>query len=173
MKYVLIAVLVCAFAFPSYAFSQEQNSDGTTRTIADYIEKYVDVPKGATNWKVFGATKEIEITGRDKDGMDFEYIKPEFPASVRALDGKKIVVKGFMFPLEGDEAQHLFLFGPFPVSCPFHYHVGPSLAIEVHTGAKPIDFSYDPITIAGTLELVEKDEENGVFYRLKDAALQK
>lgn len=173
MKYLISAVLLCILSFPSFAFSEEQNSDGTTRTIQDYISSYVDVPEGATDWKVFGKTKEVEVSGRDKDGMDFEYIKPEFPPAVKALNGKTVTVKGFMFPLEGEEKQSLFLIGPFPVSCPFHYHVGPSLVIEVHTGPKPIEFTYDPITVTGTLELVDLDIENAVFYRLKNAALQK
>lgn len=173
MKYVLFFLLL-VMASPAHAISQEENSDGTTRTITDYIAKYVDVPKGATDWKVFGKTKEIDILTKDKDGMDLQYYKPEFPAAVKALDGQQITVKGFMFPLEEDDNQHEFLFGPFPVSCPFHYHVGPSLVLEAHTDKKhPVAFSYDPITLTGKLELVKLDTENSVFYRLNDAKIVK
>lgn len=175
MKYVsLLLLALVLLSSPAHAISQEENSDGTTRTIADYISKYVDVPAGATNWKVFGKTREINIMTRDKDGMDVQYYKPGFTPDVKALDGKDITVKGFMFPLEEDDNQHEFLFGPFPVSCPFHYHVGPSLVLEAHTDAKhPIPFSYDPITLSGKLELVKLDMDNSVFYRLQNAHIIK
>ena len=74
-----------------------------------------------------------------------------------------------MFPLDETEGQKHFLFGPFPLSCPFQYHVGPSLVVEVHADKNPVFFDYEPVTIAGTLELVPEDREYSVFYRLKDA----
>jgi hypothetical protein len=154
---------------PAHALTYQENSDGTTRTLNDYIQDYVDVPKGATDWKVFGATKEIDVKGVDKDGYDYEYSKPGFTDAVKALDGKQITVKGFMFPLGETEGQKLFLFGPFPLSCPYQYHVGPSLVLEVHTDKKPINFSYDPITITGKLQLVSEDPEMNTFFRLVDA----
>ena len=72
---------------------------------------------------------------------------------------------GFMFPLEQSEKQKRFLIGPYPLSCPFHYHVGPSQVIEI-SSEKAIDFSFDPITIKGKLE-VKYNEETGTFYYLK------
>ncbi len=170
MRLLFAFALAFFWIVPAYAISEETGDGYSTRTLADYIAKYVDVPAGATDWKVFGKTKEIEVAGRDKDGMDFEYQKPGFTDEVKKLDGKTVRVKGFMFPLEEDEDQHEFLFGPFPVSCPFHYHVGPALVIEVHTDKdKPVPFSYDPVTIEGTLELVPLDTENSTFYRLRNA----
>ena len=146
-----------------------QPSDAPSRTLADYIKDYVDVPKGATDWKVFSKTKEIDVEGKTKDGYDYQFFKPKFTPDVRKLDGQEIEVKGFMFPLGETEKQNLFLFGPFPVSCPFHYHVSPSLVIEVHADKSPIKFSYDPVTIKGKLQLVDVDPENSTFYKLIDA----
>jgi len=74
-----------------------------------------------------------------------------------------------MFPLDVTEDQRLFLFGPFPMSCPYQYHVGPALVLEVHAQDHPVAFSYDPVQLTGTLELVPEDKEYSVFYRLKDA----
>lgn len=74
-----------------------------------------------------------------------------------------------MFPLDETENQKLFLFGPFPLSCPFHYHVTPSLVLEVHADKHSVKFSYDPVVMTGTLELVPDDPEYSTFYRLKDA----
>lgn len=147
--------------------------DSPNRTLADFAKDYVDIPKGGVDWKLFGKTREINIEGKGKDGIDFQYFKPGFPPEVKALDGKEIMVKGFMFPLDAAEKQKMFLFGPFPVSCPFHYHVAPSLVIEVHADKEPIKFSYDAITLKGKLQLVQKDPENSTFYRLTDVSLVK
>ena len=55
------------------------------------------------------------------------------------LDEKEILVQGYMFPLDQDEKQSLFLLGPFPLSCPYHPHTSSNLLIEVHS--KPLLFS--------------------------------
>ena len=74
-----------------------------------------------------------------------------------------------MFPLESEEAQKKFLLGPFPASCPFQYHVGPPLVIEVNAENNPVNFDYEPVTIQGTLKLVHDDPEFSTFYRLHEA----
>ncbi len=174
MKGFLIALLVfLAIAIPAYALTQEEGADAPTRGIEDYIKDYVDVPAGAIDWKIFGQTKEVSIEGKDADGLEFQYYKPEFSDGVKGLNGKQVTVKGFMFPLESTDEQKLFLFGPFPVNCPFQYHVGPSLVLEVHADNNPVAFSYDPLTITGTLKLVPSDPENNVFYRLENAKISK
>jgi hypothetical protein len=170
---VFVVFLLFLSPLHARALTYEPGSDSPTRTLTDYIKNYVDVPKGATDWKVFGRTKEVSIEGKTKDGYDFQYYKPGFTPEVKALDGKTITMKGFMFPLDETEKQKLFLFGPFPVSCPFHYHVGPALVIEVHADKTPVKFSYDPVVLTGKLQLVDKDPENSTFYRLVDAKLVK
>ena len=169
IKFFVLLMIACLLQSPARALTMEDGADAPTRTIEDYIKDYVDVPKGATDWKVFGSTKEVSVEGRDSDGLDFQYYKPEFSPEVKKLDGQEITVKGFMFPLGATEKQTNFLFGPFPVNCPFQYHVGPSLVLEVHTGPAPVAFSYEPLVIKGRLELVESDPDNSTFYRLKDA----
>lgn len=153
----------------AWALTYEPGADAPTRNIEDYIKTYVDVPEDAVSWTIFGKTKEIDIKTKTPDGLDNEYSKPAFPPEVKALDGKEIKIKGFMFPLDATEGQKQFLFGPFPVNCPFQYHVGPSLVLEVHADGNPVKFSYDPIVLSGKLELVPDDPEYGTFYRLKNA----
>ncbi len=166
---LFLLALVLFHAVPAHAMTE---TDAPERTIADYIKDYVDVPEGAVDWKLFSTTKELKVEGRDADGMDYSFVKPEFTKDLKALDGKKIKIKGYMFPLESEDDQKMFLFGPFPVSCPFHYHVGPSMVLEVYSKGKGIKFSYDPLVLTGVLELVPEDLETGVFYRLKDASVQ-
>ncbi|PZP55141.1 MAG: hypothetical protein DI586_07820, partial [Micavibrio aeruginosavorus] len=153
---IALAVIAVALLLnvAAMALTFEEGADAPTRTIEDYIKEYVDLPKGATDWKIFGKTKQVNIQGKTKDGMDFQYYKPEFQADIKALDGKQVTVKGFMFPLNSTDKQSLFLIGPFPVNCPYQYHVGPALVIEVHADNHPTEFSYDPIIVTGKLQLV-------------------
>jgi hypothetical protein len=166
---LLFFILTLCFAFPAFALTYEPGADAPTRTLEDYIKDYVDVPKGAVDWKILGATKENNILTKTPDGFDLQYFKPGFTPEVKALDGKEITIKGSMFPLDETDKQKLFLFGPFPVNCPFQYHVGSALVLEVHADAAPVKFSYDPVVLTGTLRLVPEDKENSTFYRLENA----
>jgi len=162
-------VMLLLFSFPAHALEMEEGADAPTRTIEDFIKDYVDVPKGAIDWKTFGHTKMKNIESADKDGLTLQYYKPEFSGDLKKLDGKEVTIKGFMFPLDETEKQGKFLFGPFPLNCPFQYHVQPNLVLEVDATANPVPFSYDPVTLSGTLELVPDDPENSTFYRLLGA----
>jgi len=140
--------------------------------ILSNIDDFVKVPKGGIHWKVFGETIMKEYTFFDKEGNEWEGVRPEFKDQIKKLDKKKILIQGYMFPLEQDEKQKLFLLGPFPVSCPYHPHISANLIIEVHAKS-PIVFSYDAVNIKGKLELVPKDNDYNVFFRLRDAQLVK
>lgn len=173
-----ICLLVCFFTVPAFALVEETTTevsgsvmeleDSPSRGLKDLVQQFVDVPAGAVDWRMLGETGEKKISGQTPEGYDFEYYSPEFTKDVAALDGKTVAIKGFMFPLDASEEQSTFLFGPFPVGCPFHYHVAPALVMEVRA-ARPVAFSYDAVTLQGRLELVKKDTENSTFYRLQDA----
>lgn len=176
----LLRVLVfCALAvYPLQASALEEwqnipvDAEVTLDAIVESIPKYVTTPQGGLAWKVLAKTQEKElITGKFEDG-DIISVRPEFPDAVKSLDGKTVLMQGYMFPLEQAEKQTRFLFGPFPASCPYHYHVGPNMVIEVHA-KDPITFSFDPLTLSGRLELVPADDEFNIFYRIKDAAVHK
>lgn len=169
---IYIVIFVWFFAFPAHAWQEmkldESGFTMSSKDLVPKIEDYVDTPEGAVNWELFAATKEITINEKDEEGYDLEYVQPQFADTLKKLDGEKIKIKGFMFPLEQGKEQSKFLFGPFPMNCPYHYHVGPSLVIEVHTKT-PLPITFDPVTLSGTLELVERDIEFSVFYRLQQA----
>ena len=96
-------------------------------------------------------------TERTLFGVIDEYIKK--------YNGETVTIMGYMFPLEESEKQRKFLIGPYPLSCPFHYHVGPSQVIEIKSD-NPVDFSFDPITIKGKLK-IKFNEETGSFFYLE------
>ncbi len=173
MKLLNSLLILLFLVKPVYAITTEEFIHDSSRDLTDYITEFVDIPKGGLDWKLFGKTKEINIETTTEDGYDSTYTKPEFQPELKALDGKEVKIKGYMFPLGEEEKQKLFLFGPFPLSCPFRYHVGPPLVIEVHANKNPIKFDYEPITIIGKLELVDEDPEYSIFYRLKNTRLSK
>jgi hypothetical protein len=162
---IFVSSLTPAFALEAIELG---DPDAPTRGIFSYIPDFVKTPEGGVSWDLFTKTKEIPYEEKDADGFINSGFKPGFSADLKKLNGQSIVMQGYMFPLDENEKQSYFLFGPFPINCPFHYHVGPALVIEVHTGAKPIRFTFDPITIRGDLELVPIDRETNTFYRLKN-----
>jgi hypothetical protein len=170
MRLFTILTILSCFPLPAAALEQTEPDAEMVETLVKYIDQYVDVPAGALDWKILGTTEETQFPAKDENGIEYTYTKPVFPPAVKELDNTDITIKGFMFPLEESEAQAHFLIGPFPVSCPYHYHVGPALVIEVKMGKGKIKFTEEPIIVKGRLQLVPDDPEFGTFYRLLDAA---
>jgi hypothetical protein len=160
------SLLTQTFEFSTETDSKDAISDKLLSSIPDFVK----TPEGGTSWNVLGETKQIPYSYTDQEGSEWSGVRPEFSERLKKLESKEIILQGYMFPLGQEEKQSQFLLGPFPVSCPFHYHETPNLIIEAHAKT-PLEFSYDPINIKGKLELVSKDDEYNVFYRLKDAVL--
>ena len=162
-----------ADSYVTKVFSLESSPTEQTFTLDDLlsnIPNFVDTPEGGTSWRIFGETGEIPYIHTDEEGQEWDGVRPVFSDKLKELDGKEILIQGYMFPLGQEEKQSLFLLGPFPVSCPYHYHVRPNLIIEAHAES-PVAFSFGAVNIKGQLELVPKDDQYNVFYRLKDAEL--
>ena len=117
------------------------------------IDDFVGLPKGGTHWKVFGETKMDEYKYIDNQGFEWVGVRPIFSDKIKSLDSKRILIQGYMFPLDQDERQKTFLLVPFPATCPYHPHVSSNLIIEVHAKSS-IKYSYEPVNIRGELELV-------------------
>ncbi len=138
--------------------------------LLSYVEDFINLPQGGIPWSVFGETGMDEYPIVDKDGNEWTGVKPIFKDEIKKLESKEILVQGYMFPLDQAEKQSLFLLIPFPLSCPYHPHVSSNLLLEIHA-ENPVLFSYDPVNIKGELELVPKDDEYNVFFRLNNAKL--
>ena len=167
MKKILIILIGSLLSFKTFGFEKFNlnDVDPSENIIVEDLYKPLEVTGDAIPWQLFGKTKEIEDCTIDKDGFDYCLIKPVYDDKIKKYNGKKVTIMGFMFPLEQSEKQKRFLIGPYPLSCPFHYHVGPSQVIEISSD-EAVDFSFDPITIKGELK-VRYNEETGTFYYLK------
>ena len=132
--------------------------------------KPLQVTGDAIPWNIFALTKEKQHKKTYPDGSYAFSVTPDFPKELIAYKNKHVTLMGYMFPLDANEEQKDFLIGPYPVSCPYHYHTPPSMVVEV-LSKEPIPFSYDPLILTGTLSL-DYNEEIGVFYYLKDAEIK-
>lgn len=150
-------------------FSEEVYS---LEDLLNNIDEFVQTPQNGVSWHIFGETGQTDYAYTDDDGAEWSGVRPAFKDDLKKLDNTEIIIQGYMFPLDADEKQSTFLFGPFPLSCPYHYHVTPNLIIEVHAKS-PISFSYEAVNLKGILELVPQDDYYNVFYRLKNAELVK
>ena len=172
---LVFVVLFLLPVFSSNSLDQESINDDfmeQQNELLKYVDDFITLPKGGISWNIFGETGMKEYTFDDKEGNEYIGYRPLFSEKIRKLDSQDILVQGYMFPLEQDDEQSLFLLGPFPLSCPYHPHTQSNLLIEVHA-KKPVLFSYDAVNIKGELELVAKDDEYNMFYRLKNAELVK
>lgn len=126
-----------------------------------------ETPDGGVSWKTLETTEELQRT----DDEGYIVSRPKFSDAVKALEGKRIKVAGWMMPLEnGEEQRHFVLLG-YPPGCPFHMHAGPKQFIEVRTTIPIQTQMWDPIIIEGTLTLTGY-EETGVFYQIPDGRLR-
>lgn len=154
----------------AYAITFDEMSEEEQKK-ASQEWQVLKVTGNAIPWETFAKTKEHEIKKTFPDGSYAFYVTPIFSSDITPFKDQQVTIMGYMFPLEAGDEQKDFLIGPYPVSCPYHYHTPPSMIIEV-LAQDGVTLSYEPITLTGTLSL-DYNEETGVFYFLKDAKLVK
>lgn len=115
-------------------------------------------PAGTIPWELLQQAKTVQ-----KPNKKFG---PEFTREIRQLDKQNVKLYGFMMPLDQSAKQKRFLLASFPPHCAFCLPGGPESMVEV-IADKPIDFTYEPITISGKLAVLDNDV---VYYRLTNAA---
>ncbi len=104
------------------------------------------------------------------ESMGFKVDVPVFSQDVQALDGKEVVVKGYIIPLEDYGGQSNFVFSAFPYSsCFFCGAAGPETVMQVKASA-PIEYTSEQITLRGVLSLNNTDR-NELMYAISSAVL--
>ncbi len=115
-------------------------------------------PAGTVPWQLLQSTKTVQKADK-KFG-------PAFTKEVRELDKQQVKLYGFMMPLDQAKKQKRFLLSAFPPHCSFCLTGGPESLVEVMAD-QPIDFTFEPIVVAGRMSVLENDV---VYYRLSNAA---
>lgn len=90
-----------------------------------------------------------------------------FPASVRAMEGRPLVLEGYMLPLSYERMTTHFLISPYTPVCPYHPPAEPDELAEAML-IDPVEAGYHRVRVDGTLRLVS-DPWKGLFFRLEAA----
>jgi len=102
---------------------------------------------------------KVKFTEKYFEKYDSYFLYPEFSPSVKALEGKKITVKGYFLNINPEEKLYILSKGPMS-SCFFCGQGGPETAIELQF-VKKQNFKTDNIVnITGTLKLNKDDVEH-------------
>lgn len=112
----------------------------------------------------------VKINKEFDEFVGAEIDKPIFSDDIKSREGNRIVLDGFMIPLEQDTKQDYFVLSRFPYqSCFFCGGAGPETVVEVFAD-KEFDFTDDPIRVEGELEL---NDENPLqlFYVLRNSKI--
>jgi hypothetical protein len=153
-----LALLALAGAQPALALSLEE--------LQAPLPGMRPSPADVTPWSLLGKASVL-FEERDGDYTATTLIPPE----VEALDGQKLKLMGFMFPIEAETPAREFLLVEYPADCPFCLAAGtdPARMVEVRV-ARGVDFAQDQVIVSGRLEVVRNDA-NGLVYRLHEAEL--
>jgi len=123
-----------------------------------------DNDSGSKTWKTLS---KITYRKQFDELMGFKVDVPVFSEDVKALEGKEIVVKGYIIPTEGYKSHTEFVFSAFPYNmCFFCGGAGPETVMEVEAKS-PIKFTAEAVSIRGILELND-DDINRLIYILKE-----
>ena len=124
----------------------------------------------ADGWASFARTK---FEAKYNDSAKEYFLYPNFPAELKALEGKEIDLEGYHLPIDVDDNAYIIL-SKFPYSqCFFCGGAGPESISEVVFKTKQDRFEADQfIRVKGKLKLNTSDIEHGNFI-LEEAVLLK
>lgn len=120
--------------------------------------------------KTWKTLSKITFKKAYNETMGFKVDVPVFSEEVSALEGQEVKIRGYIIPVEGYKGHKEFIFSAYPYNmCFFCGGAGPETVMEVFA-KEPIEYTAEPITIKGTLEL-NADDINRLIYALHDAVL--
>ncbi|HBF19402.1 MAG: DUF3299 domain-containing protein [Owenweeksia sp.] len=96
-----------------------------------------------------------KVTFKDKYYPDLEawYVKPVFPESIQKLDGKRVIIKGYIIPLDVEGGVYALSAYPFS-ACFFCGGAGPESVMSLKFKETPRRFKTDDVvTLSGFLKL--------------------
>lgn len=119
-------------------------------------------PSSAELWKTLATVEYENVPNR-------YFPQPVFNKEIKALEGKRVTIKGFIIPLDDTKKQINFMLSMVPFShCYFCGGAGPESMVEVKA-VTAFEYSSKPVQVSGILKLNATDE-NHLFYILEDAS---
>ena len=139
-------------------------------TLFSFESSFAQAAEKETNlWKTLS---KITFKKEYDELMGFKVDVPVFGKEIQELEGKEVVIKGYIIPVEGYKSHKEFILSAFPYNmCFFCGGAGPETVMEV-VAKEPIEYSAEAVTIKGKLELNASDI-NRLMYALSDVELVK
>jgi hypothetical protein len=163
------------FAVPNHTHERPVASDEAKTAASFYLPSPPREDAAVTvDWKFLDRT-EVTVSDGVKDA-DIRY-----PAEIKALDGKRVRIIGFMAPLEKLTDLSEFMLIPFEIGCTFCNPPPVTQVILVKQKTRPNrekpPFAPKSITVTGTLRLFTFDSPHPAhqadfMYALDDATLE-
>ena len=124
----------------------------------------------STDENVWKTLSKITYKKEYDEFLGFKIDKPVFAEDVKNLEGKSIIVKGYIIPVEGYKSHSEFIFSAYPYNmCFFCGGAGPETVMEVEA-SEDVEYTAEQITLQGKLVL-NADDVNRLMYLLVDASL--
>jgi hypothetical protein len=143
-----------AAAGPALALSLET----APASVADHLRVPAPHVDGALDWD------QLAEAG---DSLFRDGTISRFPIALRQLDGRQVVLSGFMMPFREAAAHEEFILGAMQFHCTTCM-LGDLRRIVAVKAALPVVQADRPVTIRGTLRLLEA-EASPLYYRLEAA----
>ena len=127
---------------------------------------FAQYDKASENWA------KLAKVSYDKTQDEYgEIYVPKFDDAVREMDGKTIVLEGFIVPFDGLFEPDKIIVSALPIaSCFFCGGSGPETVVEVYL-KESIKYTAKAVRVTGKLYLNDKDY-NQLMYVLKEAKME-
>lgn len=126
--------------------------------LPQHLRYGVEAKAGAVDWDLLAQAGETRF-------IDGEMSR--FPAALRALHGREVELYGYMMPFREAPEHAEFLVGALQFHCPTCM-LGDLSRIVAVRASQPVAYSSQPVTIRGTLSLIEQ-EQSPLYFRLDGA----
>ncbi len=156
MKYINAKNILLAIIFLAFA---------TWEVIAE--TRYLNLPALDNIWKTLLEVKWYKVYN---DDFKAEIEMPKFTPAIQALEGKTIVVSGYILPTDLYEGNFTMLSAYPMAQCFFCGGAGPESVMEVYVRNGRRNFATERVTFKGVLELNATDTSH-LIYKLKDAVV--
>jgi len=152
----IILLLILAF---SAAYSLQAQTAAKAQTQSQAGNSALS---SADIWKTLSTVEYENVPNR-------YFPQPLFNKDIKALEGKRVTIKGFIIPLDDTKKQVNFMLSMVPFShCYFCGGAGPESMIEVKA-LTAFEYTAKPVQVSGILKLNATDE-NHLFYILEEAS---
>lgn len=95
------------------------------------------------------------------------FLEANFSPKMRALEGKKVVITGYLLILDGRKSVYLLSKNPM-ASCFFCGNGGPETVMDLKFAQKPSFEMDELLSVEGILQLNSNDPE-ACYYKMEDA----